>query len=193
MIEIKAENVKYAETMLAGAPKQLQRSAVAAINSTITHIKAEISKTIRKKYVISAKDVKASITVDRAKTSNMQGSITSTGSPRLLGAFEIRGKNTKRAKKPLRVRIRRDNPLKPVKGLFSGRSQRGYVGLLHRTQSTAYPLRVPYGPSIPQMLDNPEVLAEIEAEAGIYLNNRFLHEVEHRLEFGVPDKRGKKK
>lgn len=193
MIKIESSNVKYAEEILADKPKQIKSAALAAINRTITHVKSKISITVRKQYVVSAKDIKDTIHIERAKSSYLQGTVSSKGRPLLLSAFSVRGNQSKQRNKPLRVRVRRDGSLKPVHGLFSGTSRRGYRGLMLRTQPASYPLKVPYGPSVPQMLGNPDVVAEIETDAGQYLSDRFLHEVECRSTHDIPSKRGKKK
>lgn len=193
MIKIEASNVKYAEEILADKPKQIKSAALAAINRTITHVKSKISITVRKQYVVSAKDIKDTIHIERAKSSYLQGTVSSKGRPLLLSAFSVRGNQSKKRNNPLRVRIRRDGSLKPVHGLFSGTSRRGYRGLMLRTQPASYPLKVPYGPSVPQMLGNPDVVAEIETDAGQYLSDRFLHEVEYRSTHDIPSRRGKRK
>lgn len=207
MIKIEASNVKYAEEILADKPKQIKSAALAAINRTITHVKSKISITVRKQYVVSAKDIKDTIHIERAKSSYLQGTVSSKGRPLLLSAFSVsenqskqhnkplrvRRNQSKKRNNPLRVRVRRNGSLKPVHGLFSGTSRRGYRGLMLRTQPASYPLKVPYGPSVPQMLGNPDVVAKIESYAGRYLNDRFLHEVEHRSTHDIPSRRGKKK
>lgn len=44
------------------------------------------------------------------------------------------------------------NKPKPVLGLFIGSSLKGYVGAMQRKNlSMRYPLRIPHGPSVPQM------------------------------------------
>lgn len=193
MIKIEASNVKYAEEILADKPKQIKSAALAAINRTIKHVKSKISITVRKQYVVSAKDIKDTIHIERAKSSYLQGTVSSKGRPLLLSAFSVRGNQSKKRNKPLRVRVRRDGSPKPVHGLFSGTSRRGYRGLMLRTQPASYPLKVPYGPSVPQMLGNPDVVAEIEADAGQYLSDSFLHEVEYRSTHDIPSRRGRKK
>ena len=67
MIKIEASNVKYAEEILADKPKQIKSAALAAINRTIKHVKSKISITVRKQYVVSAKDIKDTIHIERAK------------------------------------------------------------------------------------------------------------------------------
>lgn len=67
-------------------------------------------------------------------------------------------------------------------GLFLGVSRKGYTGAMQRAQRKArYPLRIPYGPSVPQMFGSENVIGELTPLAEATLNKRFLHEVEYRF------------
>jgi hypothetical protein len=52
------------------------------------------------------------------------------------------------------------------------------VGTVIRTSSKGYPIRVAYGPSVPQMVGNEKVSKIVEDKAQETLNKRFAHEVE---------------
>lgn len=180
MISIKAENLEYAKMLLGDAPKQIHWAAVRAINSAVTEITTQISTTIRKNYAIKAKSVKGNLHIERASRSKLHGVVASKGRPVLLSAFDLR--SYKKRKGPMRAKIRNSENFKPVKGLFLGTSRTGYVGAMQRTQLHArYPLRIPYGPSVPQMFGSPDVVGELAVLAQATLNKRFLHEVEQRF------------
>ncbi len=178
MISIEAENIEYARQMLAGAPKKVRYAATNAINRTVTKMKTQVSKTIRKNYLVSAKDVKGTLSIKRASGTRLQGSITSTGRSPLLTAFRVRV--NKRG--PVKVQVRRGAGAKAVPGLFLGTSRKGYVGAMMRKKLHArYPLKIPYGPSVPKMFGSENVLAELTPMAEKTLNERFLHEVEYQF------------
>ena len=178
MISIKAENLAYAQNLLGNAPKQIHIAAANAINRTITKLKTQTSKSIRKNYVISAKDIKGTFDVQRANHGNLSGTLVSRGRPLLLTAFRVR----KNKRGPVKVQVRRRNSAKAVHGLFLGVSRKGYAGAMQRTQRKArYPLRVPYGPSVPQMFGAENTISELTPLAEATLNERFLHEVEYRF------------
>lgn len=176
MISIEAKNLEYAQQMLGGAPKQIEQAAANAINRTITKIKTQTSKSIRKNYLISAKNVKGTLNIKRASRSKLRGVLASRGRPVLLTAFRVRA--NKRG--PVKVQVRKQSGAKAVPGLFLGVSRKGYTGAMQRTQRKArYPLRIPYGPSVPQMFGSENVIGELTPLAEATLNERFLHEVEY--------------
>lgn len=178
MISIDTQNLLYARSLLGNAPKEIQKAAVNAINRTVTRLKTQVSKTIRKNYLINARDVKGTLNIRRASSAHLRGVIGSRGRPPLLTAFRVRA--NKRG--PVKVQVRKGRSAKPVPGLFLGASRTGYVGAMQRTQLKArYPLRIPYGPSVPQMFGSEEVIEELTPMAEDMLNERFLHEVEYRF------------
>lgn len=178
MISIDAKNLEYAQRRLGGAPKQIEQAAANAINYTITKIKTQTSKSIRKNYLVSAKNVKGALNIKRASRSKLCGVLASQGSPLLLTAFRVR--NHKRG--PVKVQIRKQGGAKSVPGLFLGVSRNGYKGAMQRKKRKArYPLRIPYGPSVPQMFGAENVIGELTPLAEATLNERFLHEVEYRF------------
>ena len=179
MISIDAKNLEYAQRKLGGAPKQIEQAAANAINYTITKIKTQTSKSIRKNYLVSAKNIKGALDIKRASRSNLRGVLASRGSPLLLTAFRVR--NHKRG--PVKVQIRKQGGAKLVPGLFLGVSRNGYKGAMQRKKRKArYPLRIPYGPSVPQMFGAENVIGELTPLAEATLNERFLHEVEYRFQ-----------
>lgn len=178
MISIEAKNLDYAQRLLASAPKGVRYAAINAINRTVTKMKTQVSKSIRKNYLVSAKDVKGTLSIKRASGARIQGSITSTGSSPLLTAFRVRV--NKRG--PVKVQVRRGVSAKAVPGLFLGTSRKGYIGAMMRKKIHArYPLKIPYGPSVPKMFGSENVMAELTPMAEKTLNERFLHEVEYQF------------
>lgn len=177
MISIKGENLEYAQMLLGNAPKQIQWAAVRAINRTVTSVKANVSKKIRQNYTIKAPEVKKTLAVRRADGRRLRGAVVSHGRPLLLTAFDVR--TYKRG--PIGVKVRKQKDIRRVPGLFLGTSRTGYVGAMQRTQRARYPLRVPYGPSVPQMFGSADVISELIPLAEKTLNKRFLHEVEYRF------------
>lgn len=179
MISIDAKNLEYAQRRLGGAPKQIEQAAANAINYTITKIKTQTSKSIRKNYLVSAKKVKGALNIKRASRSKLRGVLASQGSPLLLTAFRI---SVNKRGGPLKAKVRKQSRVKAVPGLFLGVSRKGYTGVMQRAQRKArYPLRIPYGPSVPQMFGSENVIGELTPLAEATLNKRFLHEVEYRF------------
>lgn len=179
MISIDAKAIEKAKMLLSSCPQQVKAAAASAINRTSTMVKTEVSKTIRKNYLISAKDVKSTLNIKRASRLKLTGMISSIGPAPLITAFRVRAYK----KGPIRVQVMKKNKPQPVPGLFIGSSLKGYVGAMQRKHlRTRYPLRIPHGPSVPQMFAAERSMSGIAPFAEKTLNKRFLHEVQYRLD-----------
>lgn len=173
MISIDAKEIEKAKSLLKNYPQQVKAAAASAINRTSTMVKTEVSKTIRKNYLISAKDIKSTLSIKRASRSKLTGMISSIGQAPLITAFRVRTYK----KGPVRVQVMKKNKPKPV----IGSSLKGYVGAMQRKNlSMRYPLRIPHGPSVPQMFSAESSMSVIAPFAEKTLNQRFLHEVSYR-------------
>lgn len=176
-IDIKEENMKQVEELVKSSPKLVTKCAVSAINRTITTVKTEISKSVRERYTVKAKEVKRAFTVKRASSSLPKAEVIAKGSPLGLPSFSIR----RRKRGPVRVQVLRGGKAKPVSGLFFNKFKSGYTGPMHRRQPARYPLASPFGPSVPGMVGNEETLEPAAQRAEEVLNERFLHEIERRF------------
>ena len=153
-------------------PQMVHKAQAAAINRTLTGLRTQVSKTVRKNYVISAADIKKTISLQKAKAASPSGAMLVKGKPVRLQKFKV--KESKRG--PMRVKVKKSQSPQPVKGLF----HRGEI-FMHRRQKARYPLKSPYGPSVPQMTENPAILDELAKFARTRLNERLIHEIDYRL------------
>lgn len=176
-IEFDAQGIEEAKRLLADSPARLRRAAANAVNRTIKHLGKEISVTVRSEYIVPAREIKKTLAIRRASREWLTGKISAVGSPLPLGVFKV----TKPKDGALKAKVRKSSSPKPLKGVFIGKSHKEYTGAMRRVGSASYPLDVPYGPSVPQMLGNKSVMEPIEKEAEEYLNERFLHEVDQQL------------
>nr|DAW25796.1 MAG TPA: minor tail protein Z [Caudoviricetes sp.] len=179
MIEIKAEGIEYAEKQLSAYPERIRRAAYNAVDRTLTHLKKTISASVRKEYNAYDEEIKKTLVIQRVSKNVLSGSVRSSGRALSFNAFKI--KKPKKGKGPLKVKIRKRNGAKTMRGAFIGVSKKGYTGVMQRKGKKPYPLRVLYALSVPQMVGNTEVTTDIEKEAEEYLNKRFLHEVDYQL------------
>lgn len=90
MISIDAKEIEKAKILLENYPQQVKAAAASAINRTSAMVKTEVSKTIRKNYLISAKDIKSTLSIKRASRSKLTGMISSIGQAPLITAFRGR-------------------------------------------------------------------------------------------------------
>ena len=180
MIEVKFDehSIKTAQAFFHVAPTAVKQAGAAAINRTLTHLRKASSMKIRERYVAKAGMLKKAMgTPQRATASNMKGVLDVKGGTLPLTAFNM---STPRSG-PRRVQVLKRGGAKPVPGLFGRYFPSGYRGPMMRVGRSAYPLKTPAGPSVPQMVGNEETLRSITPEAERMLNDRFEHEILWRI------------
>lgn len=197
-ITIDEKALKTARELFADSPKVVRIAAAKAINRANTAVQKEVSKAIRKNYEISAKNIKKGFKLKRATAGQPIGAVISRGAPTLITRFKLKPDPTKmmaalrsgaiagKSVGPISVKVKKGSSFVPVRGLFIQKSSRsGYAGPMERYAKSAYPLHIPYGPSVPQMFGNEETLAELIPVAEEVLNDRFLHEITIRYVKGI--------
>lgn len=197
-ISIDEKLVKEAYDLFADNPKVVRIAAAKAINRANSAVQKEVSKAIRKNYEISAKNIKKGFKLKRATAGQPMGAVISRGTPTLITHFKLKPDPTKmmaalrngaiagKSVGPISVKVKKGSSFVPVRGLFIQKSSRsGYAGAMQRYVKSAYPLHIPYGPSVPQMFGNEETLAELIPVAEEVLNDRFLHEITVRYMKGI--------
>lgn len=197
-ISIDEKLVKEAYDLFADNHKVVRIAAAKAINRANSAVQKEVSKAIRKNYEISAKNIKKGFKLKRATAGQPMGAVISRGTPTLITHFKLKPDPTKmmaalrngaiagKSVGSISVKVKKGSSFVPVRGLFIQKSSRsGYAGAMQRYVKSAYPLHIPYGPSVPQMFGNEETLAELIPVAEEVLNDRFLHEITVRYMKGI--------
>ncbi len=177
-IEMSSQEIINAKLLLEKfSASEVNKAAAAAINRTVTTVRKETSKSIKESYTIGSSDIKTAINTQKATSTTLKGVVNATGRPISLTKFKVQARKTG----PVRVQVRKSAGLRPVKGLFLGRSRASYAGPMQRITSKSYPLRVPYGPSVAQMFGSENVIKSLAPIAEETLNTRFAHEVAYRV------------
>ena len=197
-ITIDEKLVKGAYDLFADNHKVVRIAAAKAINRANSAVQKEVSKAIRKNYEISARNIKKGFKLKRATAGQPIGAVISRGAPTLITRFKLKPDPTKmmaalrsgaiagKSVGPISVKVKKGSSFVPIRGLFIQKSSRsGYAGPMERYAKSAYPLHIPYGPSVPQMFGNEETLAELIPVAEEVLNERFLHESTIRYVKGI--------
>lgn len=197
-ISIDEKLAKEAYDLFADNHKVVRIAAAKAINRANSAVQKEVSKAIRKNYEISAKNIKKGFKLKRATAGRPMGAVISRGTPTLITHFKLKPDPTKmmaalrsgaiagKSVGPISVKVKKGSSYVPIRGLFIQKSSRsGYAGAMQRYVKSAYPLHIPYGPSVPQMFGNEETLAELIPIAEEVLNDRFLHEITVRYVKGI--------
>lgn len=175
-IEFDERMMAKAKDGLKIAPKKTIVAAMHAINRTITKSASMISKETRARYIVKASFIKKTLKKKRANTAHLAGEILSTGKPLSLTAFKV----TRPRRGPMKVRVLKKGKLKTVRGLYMNEKAR-YKGVLMRKTSERYPVKSPFGPSIPTMIGNEEVLGRLAPQISAFMNQRFLHELDYQM------------
>ncbi len=158
------------------APKNTIIAAMHAINRTITKSATLISKETRARYIVKAADVKKSLSKKKATNSRLIGEIISTGKPLSLQSFKV----TAPRRGPMKVKVLKKSKLKTIRGLYTNEKAR-YKGVMMRKTGARYPVKSPFGPSIPTMVGNEEVLERLAPQISAFMNQRFMHELDYQM------------
>ena len=151
-----------------------------ALNRAVTNVASNISKEVRKDYVIKAQDIKETITKHKANRSKLSASVVSKGQLTPLDRFKVSPKTVQpKRKKPIKVAVKKTG-LKEVLGAFV--ADINGVKVFERTSKNRLPIRRLFGPSVPQMLENEQIRKKINEEGQATFNKRLDHEINRILE-----------
>jgi len=175
------EQCDRAVRLLAHLPGAAQQAMARAMNRALLGARTAATKQTRAQYRIKASAIKATMRLERATRTRLQASVVSRGKRISLFAFGTKPNQpgTGGPGKPqLRVGVKRAGGRKPVRSAFVARA--GWVA--RRKGKKRFPLESLFGPAVPQMLGNEEVLAEVEAVAQQRLDARLDHEIDWALQ-----------
>lgn len=184
MIEFLAEAVKKAEMLLGDIKDALPKVQSNAINRSITTARAEAVRCVTKDYIITAGEVRKSMTIKKASAANPVGAISSSGSPIALSKFDVSPLRPTKRKVVLTARVKRTNGRKPIKKAFAAQTASGHTGAFIRAGKVRLPINQLHGPSIPQMLSSDNVSKQIENKAAETMEIRLEHEIGRLLDGG---------
>lgn len=178
MINVELVNLKKVQLALRNQPEKINLVLSRAINRAATNAKSNMSKKVREEYVVKASDVKKTINISKATSSNPSATVKSTGNRLDLVDFKLTPKNLFKGQNNYSVQVHKSGGLKKVPG-FAAASNKW--GLFMRAGAKQYPIKRLMGPSVPQMIGHESVITWIEQEASSMLNQRVQHELEQVL------------
>ncbi|MEI2466652.1 phage tail protein [Niallia taxi] len=181
-VDLNQQMLTQVQSRLGALSNKAPNALTNALNRTLTNVASNVSKEIRKEYNIKASDVKQTITKTKASRSRMTAIVTSKGTPIPLDRFKISPKTVQpKRKKPIKVGVKKGG-LKEVLGAFV--SDLNGIKVFQREGKKRLPVKRLYGPSIPQMLGNQEVVNKINQEGAMMFNTRINHEITRILDRG---------
>ncbi|UHA74466.1 phage tail protein [Paenibacillus sp. 481] len=160
-----------------GAAKALASS----LNRTIHGVGTEATRKLTAGYHIKSSEVKSTIRITTTDASALKARMSSRSENIPLKRFKTTpSKVPKRQPKVLKAAVKRTG-LKPVAGAFVGEMRNGHIGAFRRLGKRRLPIQELYGPSVPGMMGNQEVVNHVESEAERRMAQRFTHEVNRLL------------
>lgn len=196
IVEVKPKDdaIKEAERLLEGVPKGIEKAAMWSINDALAAGKTAVSVGIRKKYTVSASQIKETITVQKASQTRLEGAIESKGAPLSTRHFRHSpsGENTTGAnRKAIRVTVKKGASSKYKTGFIwdGGYKDTGKYPIFirtgeKRTATKGYHkgkkykvegLKKSTSPSVPQMAGNEDVSERVQTRVESVLDSRMKH------------------
>lgn len=159
--------------------KDLKWAATRAIGRALTASRAAVAKKVRSEYTVKSADIKMGIRSRRPKvtTEGVFGAVIGEGDRLRLDKFKV----YRNAKSPMSVKVRKQRKASKVQGLFFANTAKGEEAPFLRSTAKRKPINILYGPSLPEMMGNKDVVEFMSAVAQDTLNKRFEHEMNYRL------------
>ncbi len=184
MIDIAVNNsdMENAEQFIKAFGKTAERAVSRALNRAVAGVKTDTVKASREEYNVKATRVRKSFKIKKAGNSVLEAAAVSSGSKIPLIHFGARP-NKPRGRRPVAgatVQVKQQR--KNIPHSFAATMGTGHTGLYRRKGKGRLPIEELYGPAVPHMVDNDNVLAEIKENAVGRFNKNLYHEVEFALQ-----------
>lgn len=182
--------LEKAAKLLSEIPKGYKVAVSRVLNRAATSGRSAAVSTIRQEYTIKASTVRRNFSIEKATRSSLEALVTSKG-PRLpLVNYKTRPKTdtTGNKRKPVRVAVKARGGLKPLGKAFVYRGR-----ILQRLDTRSLPVQEVYGPAIPVLSENNEVVDNVEKTMQETFFNRLDHETGYLLGGGNTGKYKKRK
>lgn len=163
----------------------VEKATVRSLNTTLTAARTEATKLIGQNVALPARRIKQNFKIDKAKSTNLTGSLTAHQSPVGLHEYGARQlwKRQNGEKTPAGVSVKMHRGVRRQKikqAFFVGKTleqlKSGETGpLAMRTSSDRYPLDILYGPSVRDVFYN--VRQDMTPDVKKALQRRFLNDL----------------
>ena len=160
--------------ILAESPKAIAR----AVNRTMDGLRTDAVQETHKKYYVSAKEVRSSISFRKASAGNLMGAMVSRGKRHSLADYKLTPNTPGTGKrKPLKGAVKREGGLKSLGPAFLVKRAGGRYFPFFRTGRGKYAMHSLISPSMPQIIKNEETVKVMEQGAEERFSKRLDHEV----------------
>jgi hypothetical protein len=152
-----------------------------ALNRSAQTARSESVRQVRDQYTAKAKTVRDTIRITKANPNQLQAKITSIGSPLRLYNFKVSPKKpSPKRTTPINVEVKKGSS-KSLPGAFVANVKNGNTGVFSRVSSARLPIKQLYGPAVPIMMNNDDVVNAVTQKAQSTLENRIGHEINRIL------------
>lgn len=179
MVQVRVTHAEQIENLFSTTPKQARIVLWRAINRAATAGKTRASVQIRRNYYIKAEDIKRRIKIRTATVNRLSAVISASGPVTPLMKFNVTPSFPNVML--VRARVKKKGSQKPIPNAFVTRVKNGHVNVFTRVGSSRYPIRGRYGPSVPQMMGNEDVIENILGRTQEVLDSRLEHELTRLL------------
>ena len=162
-----------------------------AINRAIQNVKKNMGKETSERYFITSGEVKKTVNVTKATKSRLQAAAISQGAGIALSKIKVNPKTPVRYREasssPKEYRAGGKKAAQPPDGnpkSFAAVMKSGHVGVSSRTSAKCLPIKQLYGPSVPQMVKNEDIMDKINRDANETLQKRIDAEINNLLRRG---------
>ena len=173
-ITVDSKAIERAYIMLDKIPMEAEKAISASLNRAILATRTALTKGIRQTYTIKAADAKANMSMKKSTAGTLTASLLVKGSPIPLTDFSVSVR-----KGDISARVKKGGGGSLPHSFFV--MTRG-LGIYHRSSTSRLPIQKEFGPSMPQMVGEPGVIAQAETRAQEVFESRLEHEIYARLE-----------
>ena len=161
-----------ATKLLADIPDGVEQALASALNRAVTEGRTKGVDSVYKEHTLLKREIRSTFTTKRATKRRLQATLTSAAGPMPLSKYAHRPKTdtTGKNRRPVKVAVRRG----PYKSIDRGFVHAGQ--LRHREGASRYPIKVKYGPPVPLLVGDEEVVEDILQTIESSVEKRLEHE-----------------
>lgn len=174
--------IRHSDT-LKNLGKEGEKALARALNRAVDAGVTQAARSVSSEYYVQNQKVKKTIKTKKANANSLTAGFVSAGNAIPLINFKTNPKRVpnKKPKILLQAGVLRSGGLGSIKNAFVNKTKSGKLHVLQRTTDSAYPIKILYGLSIPQMVGSKKIGEQIENRAVEVLDTRVQHEIDRVL------------
>ncbi|WP_322199427.1 phage tail protein [Acutalibacter intestini] len=183
MIEITNKQIERVNLILSAVPGGAEKALSSVIKRATSTVKTKSTKAVSEVYAISQKDIRAESNIT-VKTQMADGGVVGTvryaGHAIPLYRFNVSPKRPAYHEQ-VTAAVKRNSTPTALIHAFTAQMKSGHIGIFERDTRPRLPVSEKYGPSVPGMAGNLEIVEQVEEAAQETIEKRLEHEIERIL------------